>query len=131
MRRPARRRASPRAVVRQALNLLEIGHSVIELRELIASAARAPRATALQQCVDHIGAWLRTRATRSCRRRWRPLCRRAPPCAPRKARRMRQPNAARACRRRWPTCIRSTLHYSTKWRLAPETMPREFALFGI
>ena len=51
-----------RAVVRQALTLLEIGHSVIELRELIASATgNSPARTALQHCVDSIAAWLRTR----------------------------------------------------------------------
>ena len=50
-----------RAVVRQALTLLEIGHSVIELRELIASAQPSPARDALQRCVDSIAAWLRTR----------------------------------------------------------------------
>lgn len=51
-----------RAVVRQALTLLEIGHSVIEVRELVATS-RAPGAAtqALGRCVDSIAAWLRTR----------------------------------------------------------------------
>ncbi|OFJ48036.1 fusaric acid resistance protein [Janthinobacterium lividum] len=51
-----------RAIVRQALTLLEIGHSVIDLRELIASACANSRARdALQRCVDSIAAWLHTR----------------------------------------------------------------------
>ncbi len=51
-----------RAVVRQALTLLEIGHSVIDLRELIASSSGNSAARdALQRCVDSIAAWLRTR----------------------------------------------------------------------
>ena len=51
-----------RAVVRQALTLLEIGHSVIELRELIATARPGATRHALQQCVEHIAGWLRTRS---------------------------------------------------------------------
>ncbi|MFM2087497.1 MAG: hypothetical protein RLZZ237_2366 [Pseudomonadota bacterium] len=52
-----------RAVVRQALTLLEIGHSVLELRDLIAtsSAGATDQAVqALQHCVDSITGWLRT-----------------------------------------------------------------------
>jgi len=51
-----------RVVVRQALTLLEIGHSAIELRELIASA-QGPGAAreALARCLDSITGWLRTR----------------------------------------------------------------------
>ena len=48
--------------MRQALTLLEIGHSVIELRELIATARPGATRHALQQCVEHIAAWLRTRS---------------------------------------------------------------------
>ena len=51
-----------RAVVRQALTLLEIGHSVIELRELIATARPGATRHALQQCVEQIAGWLRTRS---------------------------------------------------------------------
>lgn len=51
-----------RAVVRQALTLLEIGHSVIEVRELVATSKAPGTATrALERCVDSIAAWLRTR----------------------------------------------------------------------
>lgn len=51
-----------RAVVRQALTLLEIGHSVIEVRELVATSKAPGAATqALGRCVAGIAAWLRTR----------------------------------------------------------------------
>ena len=51
-----------RAVVRQALTLLEIGHSVIEVRELVATSKAPGAATqALGRCVASIAAWLRTR----------------------------------------------------------------------
>ena len=51
-----------RAVVRQALTLLEIGHSVIEVRELVATSTAPGDATrALGRCVAGIAAWLRTR----------------------------------------------------------------------
>lgn len=51
-----------RAVVRQALTLLEIGHSVIEVRELVATSKTPGAATqALGRCVASIAAWLRTR----------------------------------------------------------------------
>lgn len=55
-------RQEARAVVRQALTLLEIGHSVIEVRELVATSKAPGIATqALGRCVDGIAAWLRTR----------------------------------------------------------------------
>ncbi|MGK5025277.1 FUSC family protein [Janthinobacterium sp. RB2R34] len=51
-----------RAVVREALTLLEIGHSVIEVRELVATSKAPGAATrALGRCVASIAAWLRTR----------------------------------------------------------------------
>ena len=54
--------AEARAVVRQALTLLEIGHSVIEVRELVATSTALGAATqALGHCVASIAAWLRTR----------------------------------------------------------------------
>lgn len=51
--------AATRAVVRQALTLLELGHSTIELRELIAASEPSAARSALQDCVARFAAWLR------------------------------------------------------------------------
>ncbi|NVE00048.1 FUSC family protein [Massilia sp. BJB1822] len=51
--------APARLVVRQGLTLLELGHSIIELRALIATSAQGPVATALQQAVDALANYFR------------------------------------------------------------------------
>ncbi len=48
-----------RVVVRQGLTLLELGHAVIELRQLIASSQPGPVRNALQLCVDQLAAYFR------------------------------------------------------------------------
>jgi uncharacterized membrane protein YccC len=52
--------ASARAVVRQGLTLLELGHSVIEMRQLIAATETGPVRNALQLCVDQLAAYFRS-----------------------------------------------------------------------
>ncbi|CDG84661.1 FUSC family protein [Janthinobacterium agaricidamnosum] len=54
------------AVVRQALTLLELGNSVIDLRALIAGADASLARSALQDCVSRIAAYLRAPAQASC-----------------------------------------------------------------
>ncbi|WP_317203690.1 FUSC family protein, partial [Janthinobacterium sp.] len=56
-----------RAVLRQALTLLEMGHSVIEMRALIAASAPSAARAALQHCVARIAAYLRAPGQASCR----------------------------------------------------------------
>ena len=48
-----------RAVVRQGLTLLELGHAVIELRQLIASSQAGPVRDALALCVERLAAYFR------------------------------------------------------------------------
>jgi uncharacterized membrane protein YccC len=48
-----------RAVVRQGLTLLELGHSVIELRQLVATSQAGPVRNALQLCVDMLARYFR------------------------------------------------------------------------
>ncbi|HEV7814190.1 MAG TPA: FUSC family protein [Janthinobacterium sp.] len=56
-----------RAVVRQALTLLELGHSVIGMRELIATSQPGPARGALRDCVTRIAAYLRRPDQLRCR----------------------------------------------------------------
>ena len=49
-----------RAVVRQGLTLLELGHAVIELRQLIAASQPGPVRDSLQQVVQRVANYLRT-----------------------------------------------------------------------
>jgi uncharacterized membrane protein YccC len=49
--------AASRAVVRQGLTLLELGHSVLELRGLAAFASPSAAATALRDCVRSLAAY--------------------------------------------------------------------------
>ncbi|MBA5690041.1 FUSC family protein [Duganella sp. LX47W] len=51
--------APARAVVRQGLTLLELGHSVIEMRQLIAASEAGPVRNALALCVDQLAAYFR------------------------------------------------------------------------
>ncbi|MBA5607543.1 FUSC family protein [Duganella sp. FT3S] len=51
--------APARAVVRQGLTLLELGHSVIEMRQLIAATEAGAVRNALQLCVDQLAAYFR------------------------------------------------------------------------
>ncbi len=51
--------AATRGVLAQALTLLELGHSVIELRQLIAGAAPGPVRSALEHCVAQLANYLR------------------------------------------------------------------------
>lgn len=51
--------APARAVVRQGLTLLELGHSVIEMRQLIAASETGPVRNALELCVDQLAAYFR------------------------------------------------------------------------
>lgn len=55
-----------RAVVRQALTLLELGHSVIELRVLIGESDASPARDALQHCVRRIAGYLRAPTPAAC-----------------------------------------------------------------
>lgn len=55
-----------RAVLRQALTLLELGHSVIEMRALIATSAPGPVPDALRHCVAGIAAYLRAPSRAAC-----------------------------------------------------------------
>jgi uncharacterized membrane protein YccC len=55
-----------REVVRQGLTLLELGHSVLELRGLIASSERSAARNALQDCVLALAAYFKTPAQDSC-----------------------------------------------------------------
>ena len=48
-----------RVVVRQGLTLLELGHAVIELRQLIASSQPGPVRNGLQLCVEQLAAYFR------------------------------------------------------------------------
>nr|WP_315217012.1 FUSC family protein [uncultured Duganella sp.] len=48
-----------RSVVRQGLTLLELGHAVIELRQLIAASPPGPARHGLQQVVRHLADYLR------------------------------------------------------------------------
>jgi len=48
-----------RAVVRQGLTLLELGHSVIEMRQLIAASGPSPVRNALTLCVDRLTDYFR------------------------------------------------------------------------
>jgi uncharacterized membrane protein YccC len=57
-----------RAVVRQALTLLELGHSAIDMRELIATSAPGPARTALQDCMTQLAAYLRRPDPERCRK---------------------------------------------------------------
>jgi uncharacterized membrane protein YccC len=54
-----------RAVVGQALTLLELGHSVINMRELIPLSPSAAMRAALQRCVTGIAAFLRSPTARN------------------------------------------------------------------
>ncbi len=54
-----------RAVVRQGLTLLELGHAVIELRQLIASSQPGPAPVALKLVVRQLAAYLRAPARAS------------------------------------------------------------------
>jgi uncharacterized membrane protein YccC len=56
-----------RAVVRQALTLLELGHSAIDMRELIATSAPGPARSALQDCIRQLAAYLRRPDLERCR----------------------------------------------------------------
>ncbi|MFM9438448.1 putative membrane protein YccC, partial [Janthinobacterium sp. CG_23.3] len=56
-----------RAVLRQGLTLLELGHSVIEMRALIACSPASPASAALQHGVALIAAYLRAPEPASCR----------------------------------------------------------------
>ena len=58
--------AAARAVVRQGLTLLELGHSVIELRQLIAATEAGPVRNALQRCVEQLAAYFRAPGQASC-----------------------------------------------------------------
>ena len=58
--------AAHRAVVRQALQLLELGQSVIALRELIAVSPQGQASAALQRCVLQIAAYLRSPTAAAC-----------------------------------------------------------------
>ncbi|HJV02057.1 MAG TPA: FUSC family protein [Burkholderiaceae bacterium] len=51
--------APARAVVRQGLTLLELGHSVIEMRQLIAATEAGAVRNALELCVDQLAAYFR------------------------------------------------------------------------
>ena len=51
--------AETRAMVGRALTLLELGHAVINMREVIAMAAASDVRTALQDCVARSAAFLR------------------------------------------------------------------------
>lgn len=55
-----------REVVRQGLTLLELGHSVLELRGLIASSERSAARDALQDCVLALAAYFKTPAQDNC-----------------------------------------------------------------
>ncbi|MDC8757562.1 FUSC family protein [Janthinobacterium fluminis] len=55
-----------RAVLRQGLTLLELGHSVIEMRALIASSAPSAASAALDRCVAQIAAYLRAPSHANC-----------------------------------------------------------------
>lgn len=55
-----------RAVVRQALTLLELGHSVIDMRALIDGSPGGPASDALRHCVRQIAAYLRRPAPAAC-----------------------------------------------------------------
>ena len=68
-----------RAVLRQALTLLELGHSVIEMRALIATSAPSEARSALQHGVAHIAAYLRAPTQASCRAAIDALLRAGPP----------------------------------------------------
>jgi uncharacterized membrane protein YccC len=58
--------AAARAVVRQGLTLLELGHSVIEMRQLIAVTEAGAVRNALQLCVDQLAAYFRAPNQVSC-----------------------------------------------------------------
>jgi ribosomal protein S12 methylthiotransferase accessory factor YcaO len=53
-------------VVRQGLTLLELGHSVLELRALIAGAGRSEARHALQDCVAALAAYFKTPTRERC-----------------------------------------------------------------
>jgi len=55
-----------RAVVRQGLTLLELGHSVLELRALIAESGRSEARRALQDCVSALAAYFRSPTRERC-----------------------------------------------------------------
>jgi uncharacterized membrane protein YccC len=55
-----------RAVVRQGLTLLELGHSVLELRALIADAGRSEARSALQDCVSALAAYFKAPTQERC-----------------------------------------------------------------
>jgi uncharacterized membrane protein YccC len=57
-----------RRVVRQALTLLELGHSAIDMRDLIATSQPGPARSALQDCVTQIAAYLRRPDQMRCRK---------------------------------------------------------------
>jgi uncharacterized membrane protein YccC len=52
--------AETRSVVSQALTLLELGHSVINMRQLIPLSPSTEMRAALQRCIGHIAAFLRS-----------------------------------------------------------------------
>lgn len=60
--------AAARAVVRQGLTLLELGHSVIELRQLLAAspAGASPVRNALELCVEQLAAYFREPTRARC-----------------------------------------------------------------
>jgi hypothetical protein len=55
-----------REVVRQGLTLLELGHSVLELRGLIDGSERSAARSALQDCVLAVAAYFKTPAQDNC-----------------------------------------------------------------
>jgi uncharacterized membrane protein YccC len=59
--------AATRTVVRQALTLLELGHSTIELRELIAASEAGEARRSLEACVARFAAYLRRPDQERCR----------------------------------------------------------------
>ncbi|MET3132172.1 putative membrane protein YccC [Oxalobacteraceae bacterium GrIS 1.11] len=68
-----------RAVLRLALSLLELGHSVLEMRALIASAAPGPVPDALRHCVARLAAYLRAPTAPACRAALEALLQAGPP----------------------------------------------------
>ena len=57
---------SARAVVRQGLTLLELGHSVLDLRALIGDAAPSAARSALQDCVSSLSAYFKAPTQQRC-----------------------------------------------------------------
>jgi uncharacterized membrane protein YccC len=55
-----------RAVVRQGLTLLELGHSALELRALIADAGRSEARIALQDCIAALAAYFKAPTQERC-----------------------------------------------------------------